>query len=452
MKLSVAVTIALAALAPPLMAQSKSQLKRELKKLERSAKKDPDELLAAANWAREHDLEKEATQILQKILKLDPDHVGANEALGNELVDGKWIDKADAEARREKELEAKYAAQGFEKVDGIWVEAEHVDDAKKGIYHDGGETVTHDEKKALQGGWVRHPRLGILIRERYLEKAKEGYFPLGDGKWGDLKEADQFHADIETPWILRSHYATIISTINLEKLEELATEVSRGFEIVQPVLGHAVIPPAKRPVILIARTQSEYQNYGSALGDGTDVAGAFLIRDEARFKIQFQGEVRGAVCENHKEWGTRYLHHAAAISYVNALAETSGSDLPLWFVHGVGSLASRFEKDSDAGWFGKQHVAKGGVHNLKSFFKGYDLNGNQSATDVAYNIFQAGLVLSYAMKGGNQEATNALLEVTNALSGKGGNASKAVSDLEKLLINCKDGIVEHLTALIAKSP
>ena len=41
MKLILPVTIALAALAPTLMAQSQSQLKRELKKLEREAKKDP---------------------------------------------------------------------------------------------------------------------------------------------------------------------------------------------------------------------------------------------------------------------------------------------------------------------------------------------------------------------------------------------------------------------------
>ncbi|MFT4515166.1 MAG: hypothetical protein ACI91B_003880, partial [Planctomycetota bacterium] len=134
-------------------------------------------------------------------------------------------------------------------------------------------------------------------------------------------------------------------------------------------------------------------------------------------------------------------------------AEEGGSDLPLWFVHGVGSYTSRFENDSDAGWFGKQHVAKGGVSNIKSFFNGFALNGGMEPPQIAFNLFQAGLLLSYATQGGNREVTDAMVGVTNALSGKGkASVGKAITKLETLLAANQQPIVGYMMELIDKAP
>src|SRR5262249_37105620 len=155
----------------------------------------------------------------------------------------------------------------------------------------------------------------------------------------------------------------------------------------------------RRPIVFVAATESEYRDFTQAFGDGTDACGAFLMREEAHMNLPYLGEVRPAICFNHKDWGQRYIRHCAGLSYAHGAAEEAGVDLPLWFLHGIGSYTSRFQNDADAGWFGKQHRDKGGVKNLKSFFSGFAISGEMESTAIDYNIYQAGLLLSFAVKG-----------------------------------------------------
>ena len=178
MKLYTGIPIVLALLAAPAVAQSTSQVKKELKSLEKAAKKDPEALFNAGKYAKENGLDKDAKRLFEKVLKLEPDHSGANLALGNEQVEGKWIPAKEAQKLREKALEAKYASQGFKKIDDIWVEPDKVDDARKGIFWHEGEKVSHAEKVLMQNGHVRHPVTGFLIKAEDLQKAKDGYFPV----------------------------------------------------------------------------------------------------------------------------------------------------------------------------------------------------------------------------------------------------------------------------------
>lgn len=453
MNISTCLSIVLAVLPAPLIAQSSAQLKKELRTKEQAAKKDPDALFEAGKWAQAKSLDADAKRLFEKVLKIAPDHAGANEALGYELVEGKWIPAKEAEKARLKAKAAEFAAKGFVEVDGVWVEPDQVDDAKRGVFHHDGEPVTRQEKVAFLQGMVRHPETGLLIDAKFLEQAKNGYFPIGDdNRWVDLAEADKYHSDLGRPWIIRYSHGHLVSSLPLKKLQELKPLADQGHEKVATLFGGRVVSPALRPVVIVAKTEADYRTYGTELGDGTDAAGSFLMRTEARFKVPFQGEVRAAVCDNHKDWGPRYVRHSAAMAYANAIAEEDGIQLPLWFVEGVGSYTSRFDNDSDAGWFGKQHVAKGGVGNLKAFFAGYAISGEMESKDIAYNIFQSGLLLSFATRGGDQEVTAAMEAVTAALSGKGKGADKAIEKLEKKLIGAQDGVTAHLQGLVAKAP
>lgn len=440
-----------ALLALPALAQSAAQLKKELRTREKVAKNDPQQLFEVGKWAKQNSLAADAKRLFEKVLKLEPEHAGAHEALGMEQVDGKWIPAAEAEAARRKKWAAEYAAKGFVEVDGVWVEPDNVEDAKKGIFHHDGEVVSRAEKGALLEGMLRHPQLGVLYDPKFKDKVDAGYYQVGADKWVDLKEADTFHSDLSRPWAVRAAYATLLSTMPLEKLLEMKLQANMGQEAVTPLFGGREAPPDRRPVIIIARTQSEYTTYGTDLGDGTDVAGAFIIRPEARLQLPYQKEVRAAVCENQKDWGIRNLRHAAALAYAQSIADADGVELPLWFLHGLGSYTSRFDNDSDAGWFGQQHLQKGGVSNIKSFLSGFALDSTLESKDIAFNIFQSGLLLAYATRGGDAAATAAMQQVTDALSGKGG-AKKAIDNLEKVLIKSQDGIEKYLSTLIAKAP
>jgi hypothetical protein len=449
--------LVLALLALPVIGQTAAKLKQELKTKETAAKKDPEAIFEVGKWAAEKALADDAKRLFQSVLKLKPDHAGANEAVGNQLVEGKWIPAKEAEALRKKAQAAEFAAKGLVEVGGVWVEKDKVDDARKGIFHHEGDVVTKDEFAAFNAGKVRHPETGEFIDAKNLEKAQNKYYPIGnEGRWVDEKEADTYHSEVKRPWVVRTGKGTILSTLPLAKIRELTTEVDQGIERVMPLLGVTQIAPARRPVILVAATQSEYQDYGSQMGDGTDAAGAFFAK-EANVQIPHVGSMRIAVCDNHKDWGTRYVRHAAALAAAQAVAAEAGADLPLWLEHAFGSATSRFQNESDAGWVGKQFLGRGGVGNVKAWFASFAINGEMQATEVANNIYMAGLLLTFAASGKDEKCTEALKAITAMLSGGGkGNVDKAldkaVAKLQAALIEAQPQLVAHLQHLITKAP
>jgi hypothetical protein len=436
------------------VAQTPAQLKQELRAKEAAAKQDAEALFAVGKWADENGLGAEARRIYQNVLKIAPEHEGANLALGNELVAGKWLTAKDAEAERKKALDAEFKAKGWVQVDGVWVAKEHAADAKKGIFHHEGGIVSKEEMLALMGGMVRHPVTGELIDKSHLAEAEARKFPIGtEGRWVEEKEADRFHADRERPWVFRSDHCTLLSTLPVAKLELVKNFADRGVEHVLPIFGLATVAPAHRPTVVIASTEDEFRGFGTSLGDETSSYGAFLATDDgrARVRVPYQGEVRPAVCLWHKEWGEFYLRHAAALAYVGGLCAGARAEVPLWFLHAAAGYASRFENLKDASWFGEQHQQKGGVKELKGWFNSFAINGEMESKQIDYNIYQAGLLISFAATGGDDKATKALQEVTAAFAdGKSQAIDKSIDKLKTLLLGKEDEIRRHLQTVIAK--
>lgn len=438
----------------PLTAQTPAQLKQELRAKETAAKQDPDALFAAGKWAEEKGLAAESKRIFQAVLKIKPDHAEANAALGNELVDGKWLSAKDAEAARKKAREAEFKAKGLVEVSGVWVEKDHVDDAKRGLFHFEGQRVGKEEILALQSGKVRHPITDELIDGKHLEQAKEGMFPIGtEGRWVSEKEADNYHSDAKRPWVFRTTYCTIISTQSLAKIREMKNVADSAYEKIRPILGnHEPLPP-NRPVIHVATTENEFKELGTQLGDETSSTGAFLAREGILGNLPYQSGFRPAICHWHKDWGPYYLRHATALAYVHGLCADAGAEVPLWFLTAFGGYASRFANDSDAGWFGVQHQKKGGVKNLKGFFAGFAINGEMESTMIDYNIYQAGLLISYLSRGRDDKLIEAMKNVTDMLaSRKAKGIDKVITKLAEQFAANESAIAAHLQELIKLAP
>lgn len=446
--------LALAAASQPAIAQSPAKLKSQLQQMEKEAKKDPDALFAAAQFASEKGMAGDAKRLFAAILKIKPDHEGANLAVGNEQIDGKWLPAKEAAAARKKAMAAEYSAKGFVEVGGVWVEKDQVDDAKRGIFHHEGELVAKEEKLALMTGKVRHPETGELIDARHLEKAQNRYFPIGtDGRWVDEKEANAYHSDLQRPWIVRSTYCTIVTTLEIGKMEAVKREADRGYEAAMQVFQGVKPTPANRPVVILAVTDDEYRNFGQELGDGSDAAGAFLMREEATWRVPMQGAVRAGIANFVKDLGPYYLRHGVALAYANGIAADAGVDLPPWFLQGVGSIARYFMNDSDAGWFAKPLAQKGGAKNLKAFFAGFAISGDMEPTDISATLYEAGLMHAYAMRGGDAKATELFTAVIEAATGKKkGGVEKPIKALEAHLIEVEPAVGAYLNQLLAKAP
>ena len=450
------ILLSLLALATPqlALAQSPAKIKSQLQQMEKDAKKDPEALFAAAQFAAQKGLANDAKRLYAAILKIAPDHEGANAGLGNEQVDGKWLPAKEAAAARKKAMAAEYSAKGFVEVDGVWVDKAEVDDAKRGIFRHDGELVTKEEKLALMAGKVRHPETGELIDARNLEKAQNRYFPIGnDGRWVDENEANKFHADLAKPWVVRSSFCTLLTTLEIGKVEAVKREADRGYEAILEVFGGVHPKPTHRPVVILALTDDEFRQLGQAFSDGTDASGAFLMGEEGRIRVPGLGEVRGGITHYPKDLGPYYLRHAVALAFTHGVASEHGVELPSWFQQGLGSLARYFMNESDAGWFAKPLAQKGGARNLKGFFAGFAISGDMESTDISATLYQAGLMIAYARRSGDEQAKALLQDVVDVATGKKkGGIEKPIKALEAHLIASEAAIGTYLNQLLAKAP
>jgi hypothetical protein len=82
---------------------------------------DAAKLWEVADYAKEKKLTKRVKEIAEKVVKLDPRHRGANEALGKVEYEGRWFTPEELEAHKAK-FEADMKAQGKELIDGVWMD------------------------------------------------------------------------------------------------------------------------------------------------------------------------------------------------------------------------------------------------------------------------------------------------------------------------------------------
>ncbi|MCA8942962.1 MAG: hypothetical protein KDB80_10420 [Planctomycetes bacterium] len=423
-------------------------LRKELKQRESAAAKDDaDAIVESAKWASAKGVTKDAARLLKKALKIDPDHEGANTAMGLVKVGDEWVTREKAKDLEQKAHDADMKAKGFVQVDGVWVAKDKTDDAKRGVFWHDGQQVSRDDKRNFSMGRVRHPRTGVFIDADDLGKAESGMFPTDNG-WVSEDEANKYHSDRNRPWVVRTEYATLLSTMPIAKLEEFKIAVDSAIDTVRAVFGGEHAPPTNRPTVWVAHDAEAYREYGNATGSGGESSyGVFL--SPVSLDVPGLGQVRPAFCDNHKDWGPYYVKHAAALAYAAGYCAAHGVAAPEWFLRGVGALAERFQVPGQTAHFAKQHVAKGGVRTLKSWFSAFAINGEMEAKERDYNIFQAGLVLHYAMKGGDEKATAALQDLCKTIAErpKESAAKRAFEKFEHVIIDAQDGVRAHLQAI-----
>src|SRR4051812_6300833 len=72
----------------------------EYQKLARSSPDTIESHEKLAEWCRQHKLQREYQQHLERILELDPNHAGARTALGFRQQDGQWMNRDNVMAAR----------------------------------------------------------------------------------------------------------------------------------------------------------------------------------------------------------------------------------------------------------------------------------------------------------------------------------------------------------------
>lgn len=436
----------LSLISAPITAQSLTELKKQLREKETAAGKDPGALVEVASWAKEKGLVRDMQRILQAVLKLDKDNEKANGLLGFVKHEGEWMPKAKAEAAIKKALAEEMKAKGMIQVEDIWVTKDEVADAKKGIFWHEGERVSKFEKNLVIQGLVRHSVTGEFIRPDDQEKAEQGLFPLGD-RWGAEEEADKYHANRETPWVYRSQTANIVSTRKLAQIKELAIDLDSAVGDASRVFAGLMPTPANRPLVLIAEDEEHYKALGAQVGAEGSAHGVFL--SDQQFEVKNLGQVRPTIMNWRDDWGPYWVRHAAGLAWTAGVAADLGMEFPLWFSRGVAGYVERFSGPGVAQHFGREHLKKGGVNGLAAWFNGFAISPELEPRMIDFNVFQAGLLFSYAMDGGDPDATAALTAVTTAArAADAKQLQKAIEQFQATLTKSEEGLRNHLRKLV----
>ncbi len=358
--------------------------------------------------------------------------------------------KVAKKSAAEEALAAEMQSKGLVEAGGAWVDKQHVEDAKRGVFHWNDEIVTKSDYNSLQSGKVRHAVTGELIEAADLEKSRGRSFPIEGGKkWVEEKEADAFHAKDGQPWTLTSQNYVFVSTLPIAKLESLREHGDRAIARLATVLGDARPLPVHKPTVIIASTQDAFVRLGTQIGDEGSAYGGFLAREEAKLELPNGVEVRPAVCLWDESWGPYYLPHAIGLAQAHGLAASGDAELPAWLLQGLAALGSRFGNAETGKWFCQNLAKSGGLKPVDKFVSGFAIDGEMDSDSISANLTQAGFLLDFAASGGDKDSAAALTAFGEALRAqKESGIDKAANALQSTLLKALDNANKHFQKLI----
>jgi len=172
---------------------------------------DLDGHVALALWCREEKMVREAKEMWERVLLLDPEHEMAHRELGHVRYNDRWYTPGEVE----KVKEAEWKAKGYVQYEGEWVPKEDAEKMKKGLRRHEGKWMTEEE----------------------IHKAK-GYVKVGE-KWvsPDDKLSLEAKAEVEdalglTPRTLLTDNFIFISMLPEDRTKDLADKAENAIRYI----------------------------------------------------------------------------------------------------------------------------------------------------------------------------------------------------------------------------
>ena len=415
-------------------------LMEDYKSLLKAAGDDPEKLWALYQWTlEEDDRKKYRKRVLNKIVKVAPDHAEAHAALGHVQFEGKWY---DSERALERHMSKIAKERGLVKYDGKWVAPTDVPYLDKGWKKDDrtGEWYDPVARQRLAEGWKLQDLNWVAPDE--VAKIDEGLWKCDD-KWLPLAEADEWHGDIETPWRIPTKRATVWSTCSRETALKAAAQAEQAYFDMLKVFGFG---GDDKPAFMVVRSQSEYlrfmdgdEDYDLPQLDPLAMS-AFNRSAFADLWFDLDEEVYLGMgvtfWDQESESGDLFGLHDARFAYglsfvesidpcVEGLDDVYGEGevtpefaavrlrahkFPRWFRWGAACYASRWFKDNqikrggDPYWARKWSAsnlnAQGGLLDFDDVF---DFEASGQNEETARLINQAGLMVAYLVDGGDPD-------------------------------------------------
>ena len=192
----------------------------EYKKRKKGLKsKDAEGFFTLAMWAKEQGLKKDWRDALKRALKIDRNHVAANEAAGKVRHKGKWVSKKDVEREKKKAMAADYKARGWKRLGDTFVSPAEITKQKGGWTQHQGHWVdkkTLDRIESKKLVWME----GRWVGPKTMARMKAGE-RKAEGRWLPIEDLNAMHDSFELPWKINlgrveirsiaSHQSTVLA-------------------------------------------------------------------------------------------------------------------------------------------------------------------------------------------------------------------------------------------------
>lgn len=145
--------------------------------------KSANDFFELGQWCTENKLKRRGKKHFEKAIELDPNHEGANLALGRVKYKDEWMTPEERDERQRAERTEEMAERGFVQHEGQWVTPEEKAKLEQGLVKHEGRWMTKAESMKLkgfiefEGEWL--PESHALARESHARLLKLAEAKLG---------------------------------------------------------------------------------------------------------------------------------------------------------------------------------------------------------------------------------------------------------------------------------
>lgn len=425
-------------------------------------------------WCLTSDRSQGSTAVLNRIIRLDPEHAEARAALGHKRSGEQWFSSEAALARfKESQDESVAEQRGYVKHRDTWMHPDERAFASKGLVKDQetGLWASAAERRRLAQGWIRMDL--EWIEPEFAERIDDGQW-LVDGEWLEITEANRRHSRIDRMWTIPTAEILLHTTAEREVAHRAIEQMGRAIGDLRKVFGSE---PALPLEVAMLSYEEQYDRFAFGATDGRRAAthagrmhvihSAYFAESwfpVARRKRHFKGM---GVCywNANAPYGDAYGLHSArlalGLSYVEALdpspkavrrAELKGlgetyytdyqaeKQLPGWLRYGGAVYAERFFEDDSVAeggdpwwarkWSLENLAGRGGLRELDSVLE-FKLNP-EDPDDGLKLLIEAGLLVAFIVDGNCEPVNLAHAELKAALRAGRVNP-KLIEGLEEAL-------------------
>lgn len=365
-------------------------------------------LYEVAAWAKANGLVRDARADFEQVLKFDPGHAGAHEALGHKLHEGKWLNETEYKKAAAAAMEVEAKAKGWKKWKDTWVpplqyarlekDLVEVTDPEHGVFW-----VTKDIQQKIEKEkwtWCEGEWVSPADREKL-----DGGMRQFKGRWLKIEDLDPQFSSLQNPWVLKSKHFVVMTNAAHQRAKAFVKIAEDCYVALEQVFGgeHSGFYDGEgRLLLLIGKGISEYKLFGQTFDNSDRVRkhvnkfGAFFAPEAEIPGLEGKDKKRRAACtydvaDGDFDWTRSFIGHAIAHAYLDRFIPEESHDEKLQESMAAYISATHKGRFAPTWWYYQQFIGGRDV----AFSPAHEILDRVAYDDTGKRLGQAAFMMHY---------------------------------------------------------